>query len=316
VSTTGVGGLTLGAGSAGSCRSTEWRFDNLLSVEMVLADGRVVRASPDEHSDLFWAVRGGGGNFGVASSFEFRLHEVGPLVTGGLVAWPVGRARDWLRLFRDLAAEAPDDQMLAAALITDPMPRQSSSRFWRATSATAMRPKRRSSRSSHSTSRQWTRWDRFPMRSSSHARRVVPAGCPQLLEVRISARSSPTTRLTRSSRASCGCPSPMGQIVIENFHGAATRVPPTDTAYALRASGFNVLVLSQWMDAAGDAKGSAWARDSYAALAPSSGQAATSTIWTRMTSATVSWRQPTARTSSVSSRSRRNLTRKRLSTST
>ena len=78
---------------------------------------------------------------------------------------------------------------------------------------------------------------------------------------------SRTPRSTRSSTAFMRCPSPMGQIVIEHFHGAATRVPPTDTAYALRSSGFNVLLLSQWKDAAEDAAGSAWARDSYAALA-------------------------------------------------
>ena len=89
VGTTGVAGLTLGGGLGWLMPKHGMALDNLLSVDLVLADGKVVRASSDEHPDLFWAVRGGGGNFGVATSFEFLLHEVGPMVTGGLVAHPV-----------------------------------------------------------------------------------------------------------------------------------------------------------------------------------------------------------------------------------
>ena len=101
ISSTGVAGLTLGGGLGWLMAKYGMALDNLLSVDLVLADGRVVRAAADEHPDLFWAVRGGGGNFGVATSFEFRLHPVGPMVTGGLVAHPVSAARDVLRLFRD-----------------------------------------------------------------------------------------------------------------------------------------------------------------------------------------------------------------------
>ena len=80
--------------------------------------------------------------------------------------------------------------------------------------------------------------------------------------------ANPDNAGTGPSLQAMRCPSPMGQIVIEHFHGAATRVPPTETAYALRSSGFNVLVLSQWKDAAEDASGQAWARESYASFAP------------------------------------------------
>ena len=120
VSTTGVAGLTLGGGLGWLMPKHGMALDNLLSVEMVLADGRIVRAAADENPDLFWAARGGGGNFGIASSLQFRLHEVGPMITGGLVAWPVDRARDVLRLYRELALAAVDDLMLVAGLITGP----------------------------------------------------------------------------------------------------------------------------------------------------------------------------------------------------
>ena len=79
-------------------------LDNLRAAEVVLADGRVVRASADEQPDLFWAIRGGGGNFGIATSLEYNLHPVGPLVTGGVVVHPLTRALDVLRLFRTMCA--------------------------------------------------------------------------------------------------------------------------------------------------------------------------------------------------------------------
>src|SRR6201999_1707363 len=95
-------------------------LDNLLSVEVVLADGSVVTASADSNPDLFWAVRGGGGNFGVASSFEYRLQPIGPLVTGGVIAWPFNEAWDVLRRFRDITALLPDEYMVFGGLIHAP----------------------------------------------------------------------------------------------------------------------------------------------------------------------------------------------------
>ncbi|HEX7780658.1 MAG TPA: FAD-binding protein, partial [Vicinamibacterales bacterium] len=108
VSSTGVAGLTLGGGLGWLMAKHGMALDNLVSVEIVLADGRAVRASSDENPDLFWAVRGGGGNFGVVTSFEFQLHQVGPMIMGGLVAHPVSQAKDVLRLYRDLTASASD----------------------------------------------------------------------------------------------------------------------------------------------------------------------------------------------------------------
>lgn len=105
---TGVAGYTLGGGDGWLARAFGLACDNLLSVDLVTADGREVTASETENPDLFWALHGGGGNFGVATSFEFRLHPLGPTVLAGLAAWGAERAREIAIAFRDFAATAPD----------------------------------------------------------------------------------------------------------------------------------------------------------------------------------------------------------------
>lgn len=120
VSTTGVAGLTLGGGSGWLERSHGLACDNLLAVELVTGDGRLVRASEQEHAELFWGLRGGGGNFGVATAFEFRLHPVGPDVFAGLVLHPADRGREVMALFRDVMRDAPAELSLACAYITGP----------------------------------------------------------------------------------------------------------------------------------------------------------------------------------------------------
>jgi FAD/FMN-containing dehydrogenase len=106
ISTTGVGGLTLGGGLGHLTRRYGLSIDNLLGADLVLASGERVRASADEHPDLFWAIRGGGGNFGVVTSFEFRLHDVGTVV-GGPTFWPVEAAADVLSVYREFLPGAP-----------------------------------------------------------------------------------------------------------------------------------------------------------------------------------------------------------------
>src|SRR6185436_12384215 len=106
ISTTGVGGLTLGGGLGHLTRKFGLAIDNLVSAEVVLANGVCVRASADENEDLFWALRGGGGNFGVVTSFEFQLHEV-PGVIAGPTLWDIDHAADVLRVYREFLPDAP-----------------------------------------------------------------------------------------------------------------------------------------------------------------------------------------------------------------
>jgi hypothetical protein len=111
VTHTGVAGLTLGGGIGWLQRKYGLTIDQLISVDMVTADGEFVKASATENSELFWGLRGGGGNFGIVTEFEFRLHPVGPIVHAGPVFWPIEKSPDVLRFYREWIAEAPDELM-------------------------------------------------------------------------------------------------------------------------------------------------------------------------------------------------------------
>jgi FAD/FMN-containing dehydrogenase len=119
VSTTGIAGLTLGGGLGWLMGKYGLALDNLRAIELVTADSKVLQASKQEQSDLFWALRGGGGNFGVATSFEYELHPVGPVV-GGPIVHPVDRSRDVLAFFRDRTRSLPDEHTLFATLTHAP----------------------------------------------------------------------------------------------------------------------------------------------------------------------------------------------------
>ena len=116
---TGIAGLTLGGGHGFLNRKYGLACDNLLSVDLVTAEGNLLTASADENADLFWGLRGGGGNFGIATSLEYRLHEVGP-VLGGLLIYPLARAKEILRVYRDVTSAAPDELGTIAVLATLP----------------------------------------------------------------------------------------------------------------------------------------------------------------------------------------------------
>ncbi len=116
---TGIAGLTLGGGHGFLMRKYGLACDNLLSVDLVTADGRLVTASADEHADLFWGLRGGGGNFGVVTSFEYQLRPLGPIL-GGLLIYPLAQAKEVLRRFRDVTSAAPDELGLTAVVGTLP----------------------------------------------------------------------------------------------------------------------------------------------------------------------------------------------------
>jgi FAD/FMN-containing dehydrogenase len=120
VSTTGIGGLTLGGGIGWLSRKHGLTADNLLAAEVVTADGRLLRASAEEHADLFWALRGGGGNFGVVTSFEYRLHPVGPQVHLGLFFWGADQGAAALRFCRDFLQRVPEEMGAFLAGISAP----------------------------------------------------------------------------------------------------------------------------------------------------------------------------------------------------
>ena len=119
-STTGIAGLTLGSGSGWLERKCGLTADNLISADVVTADGELLTASKDENADLFWGLRGEGGNFGIVTSFTYGLHQVGPIVLGGMMACPPDRGPATLRFLREYMADAPDDLGLGAAFVSAP----------------------------------------------------------------------------------------------------------------------------------------------------------------------------------------------------
>ncbi len=269
VSTTGIAGLTLGGGVGWLMSQYGLALDNLRSVDLVSAEGKVLKASADENADLFWAVRGGGSNFGVAASFEYRLHPVGPSITGGLIAHPFNRAREMLQFYRDITASLPDEVTVFAGLVHAP--------DGSGAKLAAMIP-------CHC----------GPLEVGAAAMRPIKEfGSPVMdaigpipycaLNAMLDAaypkgalnywKSSFLTQLSDEAidgMIACfaECPTPMGQVLIEHFHGAATRVGGSDTAFPHRAEGYNLVVLSEWMDHAATNRCVAWARDTYAAMGP------------------------------------------------
>ena len=120
VGDTGIAGLTLGGGFGWLAGKYGMTIDNVLSADIVTADGRLLTASADENQDLFWAIRGGSGNFGIVTSFEYALHSVGPVITGGGVFHPLHEAREVLRFYRDFIATLPDEVTCYAGLLASP----------------------------------------------------------------------------------------------------------------------------------------------------------------------------------------------------
>jgi FAD/FMN-containing dehydrogenase len=120
VPSTGIAGLALGSGSGWIERKCGFTCDNLLSAEVVTADGNVVTASETDNADLFWGLRGGGGNFGIVTTFTFKLHEVGPMVWGGMLVYPPDRAVEVARAYRDFVLKAPDEVGSGLAFVTAP----------------------------------------------------------------------------------------------------------------------------------------------------------------------------------------------------
>jgi FAD/FMN-containing dehydrogenase len=267
VGSTGIAGLTLGGGLGWLMPKYGLALDNLLSAEMVMADSRVLRASADEHPDLFWAIRGGGGNFGIAASLEYQLHRVGPIIIGGVVVHPFSKAFDVLRFFRDQCAIATDEVMLAAGLQTAP----DGSKVAGIVAGYS------------GTLEEGAEYVK-PLKAFGPPIMDALGPIPYTMLNGLLDGAFPKGALSYwraqflseltddAIRAIIACyeqaPSPFCNIVLEDFHGAVSRVPVDATACTTRVTGVNVAIVSQWTDPSDTDSGIRWARETHQALKP------------------------------------------------
>jgi FAD/FMN-containing dehydrogenase len=268
VSTTGVAGYTLGGGLGWLMAKYGLASDNLLAVELVTAEGDVLRVDGTSHPDLFWALRGGGGNFGVATSFTFRLRRVGTIV-GGLIAHPIDAAPELLRFYRDAVAASSDDLTVFAGLVHAP---DGSGTKLAALVVFHTGDAEQAERELE----QFRTWGSpvvvdvgpmpYPVMNT-----ILDAGFPSgSLNYWLSrfTRGLPDELIDTAVECFGAVPSPMTAILFEHFHGAVTRVGPTETAVPHRDEGWNLLIPSVWIDPADNAVNIAWTRDTFAALRP------------------------------------------------
>ncbi|MBS0340119.1 MAG: FAD-binding oxidoreductase [Proteobacteria bacterium] len=269
VSSTGIAGLTLGGGLGWLMGKHGLALDNLLAVELVTADGRVLQVNAQHEPELFWALRGGGGNFGVATSFEYALHPVGPTITGGALVHSIDRARALLRFFGDSTRSLPDEQTLFATLAPAP----DGSGVPVAALVTchcgpledgekAMQPLKAFAPPV---------MDALGPMPYCALNGMLDAGYPKgALNYWKSNFLAELSDAAIDTMIDCyaRCPTPMGQLLIEHFHGAVARRDASDTAFAHRRVGYNFLVLTQWMQASDTEACIAWARDTFQRMQP------------------------------------------------
>ncbi len=266
ISTTGIAGLTLGGGIGYLARSHGLACDNLTSVEIVTADGRVLTASAAENADLFWGVRGGGGNFGVVTSFRYRLHPLGEVV-GGVLVYPYDAGPQVLKTYRACTAQAPDELTLYCGFITNPdgMKVFAVIPFYRGPAAEAeklLEPLRR------------------PIAPVADLAGPAPYG---QIQTQLDAaypvgrrnywKSTFLTGLPDEAidlfyRRYASAPSPFCQILVEQLGGAIAAVGNDDTAFDHRHAAYNLLVLAMWTDPAQDEACLRWARETFEAVRP------------------------------------------------
>jgi FAD/FMN-containing dehydrogenase len=269
ISSTGVAGLTLGGGIGWLVRKLGLACDNLTAAEVVTASGEVVRASDAENPELLWGLRGGGGNFGVVTSFEFKLHPL-TQVTGGLVVHPRERATAVLRYFRDLCADAPDELTLIAALMTAPDGQPAvgigacyAGPYERAVEA--LLPVRRFGPPvvDHIAPRPYVELQTLLDPTAPRgARNYWKADfMHELTNDTIDLVVEQTNRMT----------SPLSQLHVHHLGGAMRLAPPgVGSAFAHRDASFIYNAIAMWSDPTEDDRHIGWARDTFDALRPAS----------------------------------------------
>jgi len=269
VSTTGVAGFTLGGGLGWLMGVYGLATDNLLAVELVTASGDVLNVNAETNPDLFWALRGGGGNFGVATSFEFQLHPVTQIV-GGLIAHPFDAAGDVLHFYRDFTQTASDELTVHCVLAHAPDGsgmKIAAMALCHAGTAEEAEAEIAPIRAFGSPVMEHLGPMPYPMVNA-----MLDAGYPRgalnywksnfISELSDSLIDEAVTRFAAT-------PSPMNAILFEHYHGAVTRVAPTDTAVPHRTAGYNMLLPSVWLDPADTDANIAWTRETYDAFRPS-----------------------------------------------
>jgi FAD/FMN-containing dehydrogenase len=265
VAGTGLAGLTLGGGLGWLMGKYGLTIDNLLSVDIVTADGQVKRASAGEHPDLFWGVRGGGGNFGIVTAFDFQLHAVGPVLSGKVV-YPMSRAREVLRFYREYTSSVPDELTAYACLLTTPdgVPAIAINLCFCGSLDAGERlvePVRKFGAALVDS-----------IRPKSYLKLITQAdaGAPEGRHYYEKARmlkhlSDEAIEIIADYGAACA--SPYSLVLIQHVHGAASRVSPTATAFALREESYVISMVAAW-DGGEAERHIAWARTFWAAMQP------------------------------------------------
>jgi FAD/FMN-containing dehydrogenase len=274
--TTGVAGLTLGGGFGWLTRKHGMTIDNLLSADVVTADGRQLVASATQEPELFWAIRGGGGNFGVVTSFEFALHPLGPEVYSGLVVYPFDQARAVLRAWRDFAVQAPAEVNVWAVLRkAPPLPFLPESIHGQNVVIFAVVYTGDAERGEPAVKPVLG----FGTPAGSHLGRNPYAAFQAAFDPLL----QPGARNYWKSQnlatvddglidvvvdAAARSPGPECEVFLAQLGGAMSAVAPTDTAYAGRDARFVMNVHGRWQSAEQDASGRDWTRALYRAAAP------------------------------------------------
>jgi len=267
VSNTGIAGLTLGGGLGWLMGKHGLTVDNLISADVVTADGQFRRASAKDNPDLFWALRGGGGNFGVVTAFEYRLHPV-TQVLGGLVIFPLDQARDVLRFYRDFCGTLPDEAEAYAALLTAPegMPVAALILGYNgpiADGEKVLAPARRFGKPVADVVGPMPYAARQTMLDDPNAKHGLQRYWRSAFTEHIS-----DGLIDVMVEGAAHFSSPLSALLFFHMHGAATRVPPADTAFAPRRAQWDFDAIGQWTDEARSAEHTAWVRALWTRLEP------------------------------------------------